>query len=144
MFSVLEQMTDEIRMGHVALYSVDPMDLGRTDPFYYQAYLKPVKKVEQAEYPMLSLQVLAEHSGGRALTMGRDVLGEINAVVRDEGTYYKLTFDTKPADKPNEYHELQVKVDQPGLVARTSAGIYEKVQPVGKKMERPSKIAKPY
>ena len=34
------------------------------------------------------------------------------------------TLDTAPADKPNEYHALTVKV-APGLTARTRAGYYQ-------------------
>lgn len=145
MFNVVTQISTELRTGHVALYSIDPLELGRTDPFLYQAYLKPVKRPQQAQYPTMALQVFAEHSGGRALTMGRDVRGELNVAMRDAGPYYELTFNPSPADKPNEYHELQVKVDQPGLVARTNAGFYERVEPVGgTKTISPSKAPKPF
>lgn len=90
MFNVVTQISTELRTGHVALYSIDPQELGRTDPFLYQAYLKPVKRPQQAQYPTMALQVFAEHSGGRALTMGRDVRGELNVALRDAGPYYEL------------------------------------------------------
>ncbi len=85
--------------------------MGALIPFYYRAYLKPVKKVDQAEFPYFALQVLAEHSGGQALTTGNDVVGGINTAMRDAGAFYELTFEAPPADRNNEYHELRVQTD---------------------------------
>ncbi len=39
-------------------------------------------------------------------------------------SWYEITFDPLPADKPNEYHQIQIKLDKPGLVARTRTGYY--------------------
>lgn len=143
-FNVLTHLTDGLQKGHIGLYSADPYLLGRTNPLFYRAYIKPVRRPDQAEYPTLSLQVLAEHSGGRALTMGKDVLGQLNAAMRDAGPYYELTFEPAAADKPNEYHDLQVKVDRPGAVARTNAGYYARIEPVGSgKAVKPSKAPAP-
>jgi hypothetical protein len=120
-----------LREAHINLYSLDPFELGRTNPFAYQAYLKGVSKLNQAEYPYLSLQVLAEHSGGRALASGRDVLGEINTAIRDAGTYYQLSFEVPAGEQPNEYHELRVKTDKPDTTARTNASYYAEGGAVG-------------
>jgi VWFA-related protein len=143
-FNTLTQWTDELQKAQVSLYSVDPNFLGRTDPFFYRAFLKPVRRPDQGEFPVLSLQVLAEHSGGRALTMGHDVRGQLNAAMRDAGPYYRITFETQPPDKPNEYHDLQVKVDRPEAVTRTAAGYYARIEPVGGKTVSPAHPTKPF
>lgn len=144
-FNAITQMTSEIQAGHMTLYSVDPLEVGYRDPFYYQSYLKPVKKPQQGEYPTLALQVFAVHSGGQALTMGHDVKGQLDAAMRDAGPYYELVLAPQPPGEPNEYHDIQVKVDQPGEVARAQAGYYSDVRPVGEGTTRKvSKIAKPF
>lgn len=144
-FNTLVRLTNVMLESHIALYSVDPFFLGRTDPFYYEGYLKPVKKVNQAEYPYLSQQVLAEHSGGRALTQGTDIVGGINTALRDAAAYYELAFEAPAADKANEFHALKVQIDKPGITARTVAGYYARPEPLGgKKTTPPSKVPAPF
>jgi VWFA-related protein len=130
-FNALVRLTNGLREGRITLYTLDPFDLGRTDPFYYQGYLKPVLAAKNAEYPYLALQVLSEHSGGKVIIQGRDITGEINTAVRDANASYELTFTAPPGDRPDEYHALQVQVDKPGAQVRTSAGYYAHTPTVG-------------
>jgi len=145
-FNTLVQLSNSMREAHMVLYSLDPFGLGSTqgnaNPFYYQGYRKPVTKVDQAEYPYLAEQVLAEHSGGRTLISANDTLGDINAALRDAGAYYELTFEAPAADRTNEYHKLDVRVDSPNAQVRTNAGYYAKPMPSGK-ITPPSKVPDP-
>jgi hypothetical protein len=122
------ELTNGLREAHVVLYTIDPFELGRTDPFYYQNYLKGVSKVNDAEYADLGLQVLAVHTGGLVQVTGMDIKGEINEAVRDANAYYTLTFDSPPSDRPNEYHGLRLQVDKPSTTVRTSFGYYANIQ----------------
>ena len=145
-FNTLVQISNSLREGHVVLYSLDPFGLGsmggHADPFFYQSYRKPVTKVNQAEYPYLAQQVLAEHSGGRALISSNDTLGDINSALRDAGAYYELTFEAPTAAKPNEYHKLEVRVDKQNTQVRTNAGYYAQPEANGKTTP-PEKVPQP-
>jgi VWFA-related protein len=132
-FNSIVQLTNGLRDGHITLYCLDPFDLGRTDPFYYQSYLKGVAAPKDAEYPNLGLQVLAVHSGGSVIINGRDILGELNTAVRDAAASYELTFESAPGDHPDEYHALQVKVDQPDVTVHTTTGYYAHPQMLSSK-----------
>jgi VWFA-related protein len=123
-FNSIAQLNNGLLAAHVVLYCLDPFNLGRTNPFYYQSYLKPVTKVSQAEYPNLALQVMAEHSGGRVLVNGNDIKGEINAAMQDADIYYTLVFEAAPPTEATQFHALRVQLDKPGLTVRTSAGYY--------------------
>jgi VWFA-related protein len=127
-FNAIVGLSNGLREGHVVLYALDPFELGRTDPFLYQGYLKGVSNVDHAEYADLSLQVLAAHSGGLVQVTGMDVFGEINTAIRDANSYYTLTFEAPTADSVNEYHDLRLQVDKPGTTVRTTAGYYANVQ----------------
>lgn len=127
-FNNLVQLTNQLREANVTLYCIDPRDLGRTNPFEYQGYLKGVGTVKDATYPDLGLQVLATHTGGQVLINGRDISGQIADAVRDVNPSYDLTFAPAPGDRVNEYHALDVRVDKPGLKARTTAGYYARVE----------------
>jgi VWFA-related protein len=144
-FNMLVQMSNTLRESHVALYSLNPFFLGRdNNPYYYQSYLKPIKKAERAEYPYLAMQVFSEHSGGRALTEGHDIAGAINNVLRDAGAYYEITFDAPAPDQANEYHELRVQTTRPDTTARTNAFYYARPTPLGGgKTVPPSKVPEP-
>jgi VWFA-related protein len=123
-FNALVRITNDLLDARVALYTLDPFNLGRTNPFMYQSYLKPITKPSQAEYPNLSLQVLSEHTGGQVLIEGNDIKDEINTAVRDLTAYYELTFESAPPGEGTQYHALSVKLDKPGLKIRTTAGYY--------------------
>jgi VWFA-related protein len=127
-FDAIMGLTNGLREAHLTLYALDPFQLGRSDPFYYQSFLKPVTNVNRAEYDDLGLQVLAVHTGGLALVTGMDILGELNTAMRDANACYQVTFETPPADRRNEYHELHLQVDKPGVQVRTTAGYYANVQ----------------
>jgi VWFA-related protein len=120
------QLSDELRAARITLYNVDPLgmdeSLGRT--FYYQSFLKGLSSAKQAQNGNLGLQVLAAQSGGTVLTSSNDIAKLVASCVTDATAYYTLSFDSPPADHPNEYHSLQVKIDKPGLTARTRTGYY--------------------
>jgi hypothetical protein len=87
--------------------------------------VKGVKKVQQAGVPNLSLKVLAVQSGGVVLPPTNDMAGSIQECLQDAGAFYTLSFEPAPADGPDQYHELKVRVDKPGLTARTRTGYYD-------------------
>jgi hypothetical protein len=68
--------------------------------------------------------VLATQSGGLAIEGDSDVTGNIKRCLNDVQSWYEITFDPLPADKPNEYHHIEIKLDKPGLIARTRTGYY--------------------
>jgi|HubBroStandDraft_5_1064220.scaffolds.fasta_scaffold23129_3 VWFA-related protein len=112
-----------MRQARVDLYSIS---LGSPDrgTYLYESYVKGVKKVTQAQAPNLGLKVLAVQSGGLALAPSNNLAAAIDTCIQDAGTYYSLSFEPPPAGGPNEYHDLKVRVDQPGLTARTNTGYY--------------------
>jgi hypothetical protein len=106
---------------------VDPLgttDSGSFRTFYWESFLKGVRSAKDAKIGNLALQVLAFQSGGRVLNSNNDVTAEIETCVRDANTYYILSFAPEPADGPNDYHTIQVKIDRPKLKAQTLAGYY--------------------
>ena len=127
-FNAIVGLSNGLREADMTLYSLDPFQLGRTDPFYYQSYLKPATNQDKAEYADLGLQVLAAHSGGLVEVTGMDILGELKTAMRDADACYRLTFEAPPADRRNEYHELRLQVDKTGAQVRTTAGYYANVQ----------------
>ncbi len=123
-FNELVRFTNGLRESDIALYTLDPYELGATDPFEYQQFLKPVTQARDAQYGHLGLQVLSVNSGGQVLVSGRDVTGELNRAIRDGAVSYELSFEAAAGERANEHHALQVKVNRPDAVVRTTKGYY--------------------
>jgi VWFA-related protein len=123
LFDGIVDLSTTLREADIALYSVSLGMPGR-GTFLYQDFVKGVKTAEKANPSDLNLKVLATQSGGRVIPPDNDLAAQIAACVQDASAFYTLSFDPPPADRANEYHDLKVEVDKPGLTARTSTGYY--------------------
>jgi VWFA-related protein len=131
--NTIVQLNTDLRLARITLYSVDP--LGTADAgehsVYYKNFLKGVTKLSDVHVGDLGLQVLAEQSGGLALTESNDVAGEIRRCLADAANYYQVSYDA-PAAAPNakakpgepEFHKIEVKLATNGDTARTRMGYY--------------------
>jgi VWFA-related protein len=126
-FHSIVSFTNSLRTSRITLYTVDPLGAGESSllrTFYYQSFLKGVKKPSQAGSGNLALQVLATRSGGRVLNSSNDLVTELNSCLADASVFYSISFEAAPSDRVNEYHEITIKVDKPGIKARTNAAYY--------------------
>ncbi len=127
LFQTIVTVSRELREAGITLYSIDPLgmgDAGGFRTFYYESFLKGVTAYNKVQNGNLALQVLAVQSGGRVMNSDNDVTKEIGDCLKDAKAFYVLSFDSPPADHPDEYHALEVKVAKPGLKARTRTGYY--------------------
>jgi VWFA-related protein len=127
LFNEIVGLSTGLREANITLYSIDPLgtaDAGGFRTFYYQEFTKGVKAAKDTEAGNLALQVLAYQSGGRVFNSSNDLAEEIAKSVADAQAYYVLSFDSPPPDGPVQYHALAVKVEKPGLTARTRTGYY--------------------
>jgi VWFA-related protein len=127
LFNTIVTLSRELREAGITLYSIDPLgmnDAGGFRTFYYESFLKGVPSYNKVQNGDLALQVLAVQSGGRVMNSNNDIAKAIGDCLKDANAFYTLSFDSPPADHPDEYHALEVKVDKPGLKARTRTGYY--------------------
>lgn len=122
----------QLRQNDLTIYNINPIgateSLVRTD--YYQSFLKGVTRPNDVQPGDLGVQVLAIHSGGLAIESNSDVAGMIQKCLTDAHSWYEITFDPPPSDKPNQYHHLDVRLDQRDMTARTIDGYYANLQAV--------------
>jgi VWFA-related protein len=127
LFASVVAASTALRLARITLYSVDPQGAeaaGGLREFYYQDFLKPAAAAKNTQAGNLALQVLAVQSGGLALPASNDITAQLMHCVTDVDAVYTLTIDPAHADRPNEFHAIQVKVATPGLTARTRNGYY--------------------
>jgi VWFA-related protein len=126
LFHTVVALSTALRDARVTLYNVSSAgtnaSLGRA--FYYEEFVKGVTSANRIQSGNLGLQVIAVQSGGRVLNLTNDIAGSVASCLADAKAYYTLSFDSAVAAHPDEYHTLQVKIDEPKLTARTRTGYY--------------------
>jgi VWFA-related protein len=130
-FSDVVSFSTQLRQARITLYSVNPA--GSTESVlrasYYKDFLKGVSKPNQVVAGNLGLPVLAVQSGGLALELNNDLTALLQECISDVAPYYEISFDPAPAERPDEYHSLEIKLAKPGLSARTRQGYYAQPLP---------------
>jgi VWFA-related protein len=125
-------LSTQLRQNNISFYDINP--IGVAEPMYtanyYQTFLKGLAKPDDAQFASLSPQVLSVQSGGLTLVSSNDLAGMIETCLRDADSWYRISFDPLPSEKPNEYHHVEVRVDRPGVIVRTRDGYYANVTPV--------------
>jgi VWFA-related protein len=127
LFNTIVSLSAALRAARVTLYSIDPLgmaDAGSLRIVYYKSFLKGVSSPSKVQSGDLGLQVVAAQSGGQVLNSSNDLTSLIGSCLADAKSFYTLSFTSPPADGPNDYHSLQVKISKPGLTARTRTGYY--------------------
>jgi VWFA-related protein len=126
LFASIVGLSNQLRESRITLYNVNPIGpaegVGRQ--FYYLDFVKGVSKPGKAQVADLSLQVLATQTGGLVLSGSNDVDTMLKQCMDDSLAYYTLSFTAAKPDKRDEYHHIEVRLDKPGLTARTRDGYY--------------------
>jgi len=130
-FAQIVELSTQLRQARVTLYSVNPLGAGESvfRGTYYEEFLKGVSKPSQVNLGNLGLQVLAIQSGGLELDYNNDLAGLLQQCISDAAPYYEISFVAAAAERPDEYHRIEIKVAKPGLTARTRQGYYAQPAP---------------
>lgn len=134
-FDGIVELSTKLREARMALYSVSPQDSSIDSGLrsqVYRAFLKGVKTPEQADSGDLALKVLVTQSGGLILGPDNDLAGQIDRCVGDANGFYRVSFNPPPAAHRDEYHELKIAVDKPGLTVRTTSAYYNQPSSEGR------------
>jgi VWFA-related protein len=130
-FADVVGFSTQLRQARITLDSVNPLGAGESvfRGSYYEEFLNGVSKPSQVNAGNLALPVLALQSGGRVLDFNNDLTALLQQCMSDIAPYYEISFDPAPAERPNEYHHLEVKIDKPGLTASTRQSYYAQPLP---------------
>jgi VWFA-related protein len=151
-FSSLVELSTRIREARMVISQVTAWPDPQPVSFNYTDYLAGVRTPSELEergrgtvdtfcpttsgpvacrrnpYLHFALPVLAIQSGGLVLDEAPDMPRAIEDCVEDARVFYTVSFDPPHAAKPDEYHDVKMQIETPGLSARTNTGYYN--QPV--------------
>lgn len=122
-FNALVQLTAALRHARITLYGGY-----EGSGFYFREYAKGVKKSSQLDARSLSLDAMAIRTGGRGglsyVNRDRTLDEQVKGFIADADTYYTLSFNPPRTETPDEYRDLTVILQKPGLTAHAIAGYY--------------------
>ena len=75
------------------------------------------------------LKDTADYTGGRAVVDSDDIDSAIDQIFEEDGSYYLVGYQTSNANPDGKFRRVEVKVNRPGLTARTRSGYWA---PAGK------------
>ncbi|HEX4074357.1 MAG TPA: VWA domain-containing protein [Candidatus Acidoferrales bacterium] len=125
-FGQVVDLSTRMLRERVTLYSIDPVGAGESPlrASYYEEFVRGIEKPSQAQVGDLGLPVIAVQSGGFALSSSNDIAASLQQCLADVEPYYQISFDPVPSERPDGYRALQIRIDRPGLTARTHQGYY--------------------
>lgn len=139
LFNMIVWFSSLLREARIALYSCsEGEDYHDPRAIRYKDFLNGVKSVREAEFNVLDRKVLAVQSGGGVLEAANDLASEIAERIDQDSTFYAVSYNPASADRPNDYHDLKVRVGTSGFTARSVTGYYD--QPYYR--DQPNVVAK--
>lgn len=129
-FADIVNFSNLFRAARMTLYAVNPLgsDESVFRGTYYREFLKGVSKPSQVVPGNVALQVLALQSGGLVFDFNNDMSAQLQKCIADSAPYYEISFVPQPSERPNEYHQIEIKLAKSGLTARTREGYYAQPQ----------------
>ncbi len=125
-FRDIVSFSNQFRAARMTLYAINPLGSGESvfRGTYYEEFLKGVSKPSQVVPGNIALQVLALQSGGQVLDFNNDMSALLQKCISDSAPYYEISFVPQRSERPDEYHQIEVKLAKGGLTAHTRQGYY--------------------
>jgi VWFA-related protein len=126
-FDSVVRLSTALRQARMTLYSIDPLGAagsGGERTAFYENFTKGLTDPGHAELGDLGLQVLATQTGGRVIFGNDAIVNSIDHCASDLDAFYVISIEPAPAERPNEYHSLEIKLEPKGLTGRTRTGYY--------------------
>ena len=77
---------------------------------------------KQIQVQQNNLSTASHNTGGRAFVNQSDLTGAINAIVRENGSFYVIGYYPSPPPRDGRFHPIEVKVTRPGARVRARPG----------------------
>jgi VWFA-related protein len=122
-FNEITEISTRMREARITLDCPTEWPNPEAPVFDYRNYLVPPSSQKDMQPAKMALQVIATHTGGLVLD-SVDLDRDIERCVREERSFYTLTFNPPYTYQMDEYHQLRVQVARPALTVRAPAGYY--------------------
>jgi len=126
-FDEATELSTRLREARITLDNVNVWS-NPDQSFNDHDYLEAPRSQKDMQPAKMALQVIATHTVGLVLDssgdLNRDLDRDIERCVREERSFYTLTFNPPHTYQMDEYHDLRVQVARPALTVRAPTGYY--------------------
>jgi VWFA-related protein len=119
----LRNVYDAANKNNTAIYALDPRGLA-TNEFDINESVGPDTDREVLNSTMDTLRILADNTDGRAIVNRNDLEVGLRQVVRDSSAYYLIGYNSSRTEADGKFHEIKVRLKQPGLQVRARKGYW--------------------
>ena len=143
----LERTARALNQANLAIYPVDARSLmasvnyDAADPVNYNPRQDQGYKPERETSDFVSMDLLAERTGGRSFHNNNDLTASVRRALADSEVTYQLAFYPSHAKWDGKYHDLKVQVNRPGVQLHYRKGYFATAEPENVEAERKVEIA---
>ena len=127
-FELLVELSTRVREARMVIDEISDWPVLN---FAYTNYLAGIRSVVELEkstdlhpYAHFALPVLAIQSGGVVMDAGPKIPEAIEHCIESASGFYTMSLDPPNAHQVDEYHDLYIRVERPGVAVRTNTGYY--------------------
>ena len=122
-FDEITELSTRLREARITLDNVTEWP-NPDQSFDYHNYLEAPRSKKDMQPAKMALQVIAAHTGGLVLESS----GDIQLCVKEERSFYTLTFNPPHTSRMDDYRDLRVEVrtgvGRPALIVRAPTGYF--------------------
>jgi VWFA-related protein len=124
MMSDLRNVYDAANRANTAIYTLDPRGLATNEFDLSQPAISQTTDRDILDATMDTLRVLSTNTDARAIVNRNDLAGGLKQILRDSSAYYLLGYNSTLATADGKFHEIKVRVKQPGVQVRARKGYW--------------------
>ena len=121
----LRDAFERAKRSNVPVYTIDPRGLVQPADAVRGGIgvLHSENRVRQnIRHQQEWLHVVAINTGGRAFVNQSNLAQAVQEIVRENGSFYELAYSPNPLVSDGKYHDIDVKVNRPGVRVRARSG----------------------
>jgi VWFA-related protein len=122
-FDEATELSTRLREARITLNNVNVW-LNPDPSFIDRDYLDAPRAQNDMQPAKMALQAIAKRTGGLVLDSSDDLDRAIVRCAEEVRSFFTLTFNPPHTYQVDEYHNLRVQVDRPGLTVRAPSGYY--------------------
>ena len=120
----LRQLFSTANRFNTAIYALDPRGLAAEEFDVSQPNISFRTNQRALVGSQDTLRVLAEETDGRALINQNDFSDGLSQMMSDASAYYLLGYTSSQSPTDGEFHEIEVRVNRPGVRVRNRPGFW--------------------
>ena len=128
--------------SNTSVYTLDPRGLAASEFDVADNVSSGIDRQVLAE-SLDTLRTLAAETGGRAIVNRNDPLPDLYQMVEDNSAYYLIGYTTSEAPRDGKFHEIQVRVNRPGVQVRARKGYWAYTEEEAERATAPAKPEAP-